>query len=278
MNASAKNPAFSNNTFKLWIMAVIFYVVFLYLYAISANPERDTIPDEILLSVVLVLVGYVWIQAIRDRDKLLALNKALLETQEQLEREEINTIAALILTEEAKDPYMRGHSNRVATYALAIAREMGLSGKRQKIVERSAILHDVGKIGIKDDILKKFGELSPQERETMKEHSRKAFEILRPLKFLPEEKEIILHHHESFDGAGYPGGLKGEEIPLEARILAAADSFDAMNSARAYRKPLPKEEIVSEFKKASGKQFDPSVVNVFLDVLDKNPDLWERDK
>ena len=145
------------------------------------------------------------------------------------------------------------------------------------IIERAGILHDIGKLGITDDILKKPGKLNDEEWEIMKRHSQKSVEILKPLEFLFREKEIILHHHERYDGRGYPDGIKGEQIPLGARIMAVADTFDAMNSERPYRKSLPKDAIISELKRVSGSQLDSSVVTTFLNLLEKNPNLWERD-
>lgn len=270
-----KKKSFLQNALKLWVMVLIFSCLFLYLYVIKTSPERDRVPDEIILGAVLVLVAYVWIQEQRDRQRVEALNKALMAAQHQLEREEIDTIKTLILTEEAKDPYMRGHSKRVARYALALAREIGFPKERQKVIERAAILHDLGKLGIMDDILKKYEKLTDKEWKIIKKHPHRAVKILKPLRFLSEEKEIISHHHERHDGEGYPDGLKAEEIPLEARILAIADVFDALNSNRPYRKSLPRDMIISIFKKNSGSQFDPAMVSVFLKLLEKNPRLWK---
>ena len=272
-----KDNLFLSNTFRLWVVAFIFFLTCLHLYAIIAYPQIDILPTEIILSVALVLAGYIWIQEFRDRHRLQLLNKALIEAQEQLERDEIDTIATLILSLEAKDAYTRGHSKRVARSSVAIAREMGFSEERKRIIERAGILHDLGKLGVMDNILKKVGKLSDEELKVVKKHPQRSVEILKPLRFLSREKGIIPHHHERYDGGGYLDGLKAEEIPLEARILAVADAFDAMNSERSYRKPLPKDVIISELKKASGSQLDSSVVTVFLNLLEKNPRLWERD-
>ena len=271
-----ENPYLSN-TFKLWIMVFIFLLIFLHLYALIVYPVHKLISTEFILSLVLALVGYIWIQEIKDRHRLLQLNEALIKAQVHLERAEIDTIAALILIEEAKDPYVRGHSKRVSEFCLKIAREMGFSEERQKIIERAGILHDIGKLGIADSILQKPGKLDDEEWEIMKKHPRHAVEILEPLKFLVEEKKIVTHHHERYDGNGYPDGLKGEEIPMEARIMAVADTFDAMNSARAYRKALSRDAILSELKRVSGIQLDTSVVDVFLKLLKEDPGLWEKD-
>ena len=272
-----KNSPFVSNTFKLWIVAFIFLLIFLRLFAIYKYPESRILPDEIILSFVLVPIAYIWFQEFRDRQRLQVLNKVLINTQEQLQHAEVDTIRVLILTEEAKSPYVRGHSMMVARCSLAIASEMGFSKERQMIVERAAILHDLGKIGIMDDILNKPDKLTAQEWEVMKGHPKRAVQILEPLEFLSKEKEILLHHHEKYDGTGYPDHLKGEEIPLESRIIKIADFFDALNSDRAYRKALPRDVTMSELKKASGHELDSSVLNIFLNLLEKKPYLWERD-
>ena len=198
-------------------------------------------------------------------------------TQKQLEQEEIDTITALILTEEAKDPYVHGHSKAVARHSVAIAGEMNLSKERIEVLKRAAILHDIGKVSIADSILNKQGKLNDQEWNIIKKHSLAAIEILKPLKFLSKEKEIILHHHERIDGKGYPNGIKEEAIPLEARIIAVADTFDAMISERAYRKALPHDIVIAELKKVSGSQLDSHVVNIFLNLLEKDSSLWNRE-
>ncbi len=272
-----KNQPFLSNTFKLWIVGIIFFIIVLHLYAITAYPNTTIVSSEIILSVVLALIAYLWSQELRDRYRLQALNKALIVAQKQLQQAEVDTIAVLILTEEAKDPYVRGHSRRVAQYSLALAVAMNLPREQQGIIERAGMLHDLGKIGIVDSILNKPGKLNDEEWQVMKGHPQRALDILEPLKFLPIEKEIILHHHERYAGGGYPDGIKGEQIHIGARIMAVADAFDAMNSARSYRNPLSQAAILSELKKASGDQLDSSVVSVFLDLLQKNPRLWERD-
>ena len=163
------------------------------------------------------------------------LNVKLMDMQKKLVENEINIISTLVLTEEAKDPYVKGHSKKVAELCVMISKEMKFGTVKQEIIYRAGILHDLGKLGIVDAILNKPGSLNDDEWSIMKKHPIRAVEILSPLTFLFEEKEIILHHHERYNGKGYPGGFKGEKIPLGSRIMAVADTFDAMNSARAYR-------------------------------------------
>ncbi len=268
---------FLSNKFKLWVVVILFLLVFLHLYAITVYPNAVIVPSELILGIVLVLIAYLWMQELRDRYRLELLNKALIEAQEQLKQAQINTIATLILTEEAKDPYVRGHSHMVEKYCTLIGKKMNLPEDEQKILERAAILHDIGKLGIVDSILNKPGKLSDEEWKIMKEHPRTALKILEPLKFLEKEKDIIVHHHEKYSGGGYPDDLKGEQIPLGARIMAVADTFDAMNSKRSYRKPLPRDVIITELKKVSGVQLDPKPVNAFLELLEEDPSLWVRD-
>lgn len=180
----------------------------------------------------------------------------------------IRTIKALAQAIDAKDPYTHSHSENVVRYAVAIATEMGFSEDDIEMIHDACELHDLGKIGIKDDILSKETQLTNEEWEQIKLHSLKGAQILEPLN-LSGIVELVRQHHEHWDGGGYPQGLKGEEILLGARIIHLADAYDAMTTARSYRKiPFSKEEAVSEIKKNSGKQFDPKVVAAFLKVVD----------
>ena len=269
-----QNPYIST-TFKIWVCALIFILIIFHLYTIITFPLGSVVSNEILIGVVLVLVIYIWSQEVKDRNRLQLLNISLVDAQHRLEHAEVDTIAVLILTLEAKDPYVRGHSRRVAKRSLVIAKEMGLSKEKQVIIDRAGILHDLGKLAIEDEVLKKSGKLSDEEWFVMRQHPTRSVEILEPLEFLSKEKEIILHHHERWDGQGYPDGIKAEAIPLGSRIMAVADTFDAMNSERAYRKALPPDVIIAELKRVSGTQLDPSIVNLFLNLLKKDPDLWK---
>ena len=180
----------------------------------------------------------------------------------------IRMIATLISVIEAKDAYTKSHSENVAKYCVAIAKEMALPLEHVDLINKAAQLHDIGKIGTDDSILNKAGKLTPEEFDIIKQHPLKAEEILKPLEFLNAAIELIKQHHERYDGQGYPLGVKGEQIPLGARIMAVADTYDAMISGRPYRKTIfTKEQVIEEIKRNAGTQFDPKVVDAFLQVV-----------
>ena len=179
------------------------------------------------------------------------------------------TLYAFVATLEARDPYTMKHSSRVAEVSVELGRAMGRTHEELEVLEFAGELHDIGKIGIRDDILLKPGRLTKEEFEKIKEHPAIGAEIIGKLGLWDREKEIIRHHHEFFDGTGYPDGLKGDEIPSLARILSVADAFDAMASDRAYRKKMEKEKVVSIITQCSGTQFDPVVVEAFLKIVDR---------
>jgi putative nucleotidyltransferase with HDIG domain len=178
-----------------------------------------------------------------------------------------SAVQALADAVDAKDPYTHGHSRRVALYAVAIGKQLDLSPAELADLELASLLHDVGKIGTSEAVLNKPGKLSPREYEHMKQHVVEGAEIVGHVEAMRKLVPIILHHHERYDGHGYPRGLAGEEIPLGARILAVADAFDAMTSSRPYRPAMSIEQAVEEIKANRGTQFDPSVVDAFLRYL-----------
>ncbi len=192
-------------------------------------------------------------------------NARLFESLEEIYIEVITAMASAI---DARDTYTHGHSQRVTEYAVAIAEEMGLSLAEVEIIRNASILHDVGKIGIKEDILKKPGRLTEEERREMEYHPFIGTKILQSVKLLEPVMPLVYHHHERFDGTGYPDGLRGEEIPLGARIISVADAFESMTSDRPYRKALPLDEAISELRYGSGRQFDPRIVEVFLGLAE----------
>lgn len=176
----------------------------------------------------------------------------------------IGAITSLINALDARDTYTKDHSNRVTQYAVKIALMMKCPQDVLDCISFAGPLHDVGKIGIRDDILLKKGAFSHEERDEMKSHVLRGEEILRPLNLLESEKAVVLYHHERWDGKGYPNGIAGKEIPMPARIFCVADTFDAMTSSRPYRNALSFDIARAEIIKCSGSQFDPEVVEAFL--------------
>ncbi|MDH5781811.1 MAG: diguanylate cyclase, partial [Dehalococcoidia bacterium] len=182
-------------------------------------------------------------------------------------RNGLSAIYALVSAVEARDPYIYGHSRKVSTYAGALAEAIGLSPDEVSKVSTAALLHDIGKIGIPDKVLNKKKKLNGENWEAIKTHPRLGANIIGNIPQLVPCVSIILHHHERWDGGGYPEGLKGEEIPIGARVLAIADSFEAMTSARPYRPALSREEVVKELRQGAGIQFDPYLVEVFIGII-----------
>lgn len=176
-------------------------------------------------------------------------------------------LRSLVNALEAKDPYTGKHSERVTRYAVMIARKMGCADGELEVLETVGYLHDIGKIGISDSILNKPASLTREEYEIVKKHPVIGASIVKDLIFSIEERSIIRHHHERWDGAGYPDGLAGEEIPIYARIVAIADAFDAMTSKRAYRGAISKTDAIRELRENRGRQFDPLALDAFLETL-----------
>lgn len=174
-------------------------------------------------------------------------------------------VAALMAALESKSPYLNGHSDRVCEYAVNLGRLHGLGRRDLKTLEYAALLHDVGKIGVHEDILNKPGRLTSEEYDEIKKHPVFSRDILAPVKFLEGCLPAVLHHHERIDGMGYPHGLAGVDIPLMARIISVVDSFDAMNSVRSYRSALPIEQSLSIIREAAGTQLDAELCDLFLD-------------
>ena len=181
----------------------------------------------------------------------------------------LESLRAIIASLEEKDSYTHGHSIRVAEYSVMIAEELGFSESQVREVELSALFHDIGKIGIPDSILMKPARLTPAEFEIMKSHPVRSAQIMEKISALHNLIPGIRHHHERFDGLGYPDGLQGNEIPLYARIILIADTYDAMTSTRPYRLALDKEVAIAELRHCSGSQFDTPLVDAFIRAMRK---------
>lgn len=181
-----------------------------------------------------------------------------------LKKANLDSVKVLSGAIDVKDPYTRGHSDRVRRMSLQIAASLGFTEERMEMLEYGALLHDIGKIGIKDEILGKPGPLSEEEYQMIQEHTLIGVKIVEGIEFFEDKIPMIRNHHEHFDGRGYPDGLAGEAIPIEARIIAVPDAFDAMASLRPHRETMPLEQILLEMEKCKGKQFDPKILEIFL--------------
>jgi putative nucleotidyltransferase with HDIG domain len=188
------------------------------------------------------------------------LLKALLVVK----KDHLDSVKVLAEAIDAKDPYTRGHSDRVRRMSLRIALPMGFAEDRLENLEYGALLHDIGKIGIKDEVLQKPGVLSPEEYQYIQEHPLIGVKIVEGMDFFKDKIPMIRNHHEHFDGSGYPDGLAEEAIPFEARIIAVPDAFDAMTSLRPHRRAIPVDEVIKEMERCKGKQFDPKILEIFM--------------
>jgi putative nucleotidyltransferase with HDIG domain len=189
---------------------------------------------------------------------------------EELEETFVQTVVALANAIDMRDTYTSSHSQRIAEWAKDIARLLGCTAQETQAVYWGGLLHDIGKIGIADSILKKPGKLDAAEWEIIRKHTRLGAQLVAPIRKLTHVAPIIESSHERYDGSGYPCGLKGEEIPLGARIIGVVDSFSAMLDERPYKGPISQAEAIAELRRNSGILFDPQVVNVFLYVLNRD--------
>ena len=219
-----------------------------------------------------------------DYERLIDTMKQLHESREKAaaaeakERLSGEVMMALSKAVDAKDHYTNGHSARVAAYAKSIAKYMGKSEKEQDDIFSMGLLHDIGKIGVQEDILNKKGKLTPEEFDIIKSHTVIGFGILKTITEIPGLSTGARWHHERFDGNGYPDGLKGFEIPEEARIICLADSYDAMTSRRSYSTPKNQQEVREEIIRCRGTQFDPDIADVLVSMIDEDKEFNMREK
>ena len=208
-----------------------------------------------------------------DQMKLInKINDELSDKNEELEKAYLDTIGILRQTVEAKDPYTRGHSDRVSEYSVLIGQKLNLDEKTLHTLKIGGLFHDIGKIGIPDSILLKESKLDDNEYSQIKNHPSIGAHILGNVQMFKDIIPIVLHHHERFDGHGYPSQLKGNDIPYVARIAAVADTFDAMTSKRSYRNALPLDVVKDEIKRCENTQFDPEIAEIFLNILNNEYD------
>jgi HD-GYP domain-containing protein (c-di-GMP phosphodiesterase class II) len=213
------------------------------------------------------------IKSIEQMNTIKTINEQLHDKNQELERAYLDTIGILRQTVEAKDPYTRGHSDRVSEYSVLIGKKLGLDEKTLHILKIGGLFHDIGKIGIPDSILLKESKLSDEEYSQIKNHPMIGVHMLGDAAIFTDILPIVKHHHERYDGRGYPSQLVGDDIPYVARIAAVADTFDAMTSKRSYRDSLPIDVVRAEIERCSGTQFDPNIAKVFLDIMNNDFDL-----
>ena len=212
------------------------------------------------------------IKSIKQMEEIKRINDELEETNEKLEQAYLECVQTLRYTVEAKDTYTRGHSDRVSEFSVLIGKKLGLPEEQLKILRIGGLFHDIGKIGIPDSILQKDTKLTDDEYSEIKNHPSIGAHILGAASIFKDIIPIVKHHHERYDGRGYPSGLAGENIPYLARIAAVADTFDAMTSKRSYRDALDLQYVKDEFERCKGTQFDPQIAEVFIDILNNEYD------
>ena len=236
---------------------------------IKAPRFQETLWFPFLVMVETIIVAFV-IAYVVAKSRIKRIKKKEQEYKE-ITDETIATISGAI---DAKDPYTEGHSKRVADFSVKIAKKMGMSEEDCERLYYIALLHDIGKIGVPDEILKKPARLTDEEFQTIKQHTVSGGEILKNFTILKGVDEGAKYHHERYDGSGYCAGLKGEDIPFFARIISVADAYDAMNSSRCYRKALDLSIILGELEKGKGRQFDPSLAEIAIEIIkEENPDI-----
>ena len=216
------------------------------------------------------------VKSIEQMNIIKQINEELKDSRDKLEKAYLESIETLRMTVEAKDPYTRGHSERVAEFSVLIGEKLGLSEEDLKTLRIGGLFHDIGKIGIPDSILLKESKLTDDEYSEIKNHPAIGKHILSNASLFQDIIPIVYHHHEKYNGTGYPERLAGDQIPLFARIAAVADTFDAMTSKRSYRNAIPIEIVKEEFVKCSGTQFDPEIASVFLDILNNEYDKIQK--
>lgn len=247
------------------------YQMFIYL-------ENTSTYSGLVMSVgVIFLLIMAAIKALLDHSKSIdeknTLQKSIEEKSVKIEKLSEQVLNTLAQTIDAKDSYTNGHSFRVAYYSLLLAKELKIDKRTQTTIYYSALLHDIGKIGVPDDVLGKEEKLTDEEYAIIKTHTTIGFDILKQMSEIPQIEYGAKWHHERYDGKGYPDALKGKHIPLNARIIAVADAYDAMTSSRVYRKELPPEYVKNEIIKGIGTQFDPKIGQAMLDLIENHPDV-----
>ena len=235
-------------------------------YDIQGYCEKSDNPNQLLL---LIESAFKSVEQVKTIKKI---NEELVDSKAKLENAYMGTVEALRLAVDAKDTYTKGHSDRVAYYAKALAKEIGLTEHEQERIYIGGLFHDIGKIGVPDEILKKTGKLTEDEYSEVKNHPLIGYQIISAASIFEDISSIVKHHHERYDGRGYPSKLAKNDIPLYARIVAVADAFDAMTSDRNYRPRLTLKETLNEVQKNCGTQFDPELGLAFVKYIEREKD------
>lgn len=267
--------AFSSMSMIVLICLVIFYrklgfytsIVILAVRLLKLTKGLFLFHPTGLPAIFITLMGLISVLVIYQRNEKILCNQE--KYRKELTDFTNSIIDAFSICIDGKDSYTNGHSLRVAKYTKLLALKLGESEETAQKFYNIALLHDIGKIGISDEILNKPGKLTPEEYETMKTHTYRGFEILKRVKTQKDIADGAQYHHERFDGRGYPAKLSGEKIPWVARIISVADAFDAMSSTRPYRKRLSDDAILKEIKDCTGTQFDPVVAKAFLELYEE---------
>lgn len=259
---SGKNAAVDDEIDNLVAIPIYLQDEFSGVLICANNPEGfEDYDDEVLL-------------AVGDHAGAALHNSRL---QGDLRTSYLATVSVLAEAIEVKDPLVRGHSEEVSGYVASVANQLDLPSARREELIFGSLLHDIGKIGISERILLKPAKLTPEERAIVELHPRIGYRLVQQVPALRPIAPAVLHHHEHFDGRGYPSGLRGEQIPLEARLISVADSFSAMVSERPYRDPMTPEEACKELESCAGTQFDPEIVRIFVEEVRRNPLVLERE-
>jgi HD-GYP domain-containing protein (c-di-GMP phosphodiesterase class II) len=261
--------------FKLTTVVVLLALIVFKALNTWRFPNEEIIPDSVMLAVTIALLIYLWVRELIDRDRLYAMNIKLTASREKMKQSQINALQTLLSVLEKKHPHFRGHGRRVTALAEGIAGRLGLPADEIEQIRTAAQLHDIGIIGVTDDVFDKKDNLSDTQWAAIRLHPALSSDILSSADVLRLESAIVRGHHERFDGKGYPDALRGEDISIGGRILAVADAFDAMNSPRSYRPlPLSQQFIIRELRANAGLQFDPRVVSALLKLLSEKPQVW----
>ncbi len=236
----------------------------------SSQVDVSVKDSEIQVALIILCFGGCYF-ASRLYDRISKQNydyiATLNEKNEHIRSMSLQTITTIANMLDAKDPYTEGHSQRVAEYSRTLALGLGMGDVEADNIRKIALMHDIGKIGVPDNILNKAERLNPDEYELMKLHATVGSEIVKDVSTLPGIYDGVRHHHENYDGSGYPDGLKGEDIPYIARVIAVTDSFDAMTTDRVYRRHLSSKQAIEELKKGKGTQFDPAITDKMIEML-----------